>query len=121
LRAEIVRALEEGTICFKGALRHVPSNHNAASTSAWEKTFMEIDTCLNGAYWPMPAGWLIAVLAKPYPDWVHRIFSDMLTHLRQEDFRQGPEFNAPLECFGPNPAKSKPLSLSPPSRFHLAP
>ncbi len=101
-RAEIVKALKEGTICYQGALRHVPTNHDASPNSAWERTPTPNNTCQNGAYWHTPSGWLIAVLAKESPDWAARIFEEMVAHFKKEDFRKGEEFNAPWECFGKN-------------------
>jgi hypothetical protein len=99
-RREIVKALEEGTIAYKGAVRHVPTNHDASPTSAWERTHIARNTYQNGAYWHTPTGWLITVLRKESPHWARRIFKEMITHLRQEDFRKGKTYCAPWECFG---------------------
>lgn len=111
--AEIVHALEEGTIVREGALRHVPTNHDAAPDRVWEKTPTQKNRYQNGAYWHTPTGWLIAVLSESHPDWASRIFEEMIAHLRREDFRQGPEFNGPWECFGPEPeASNNPLFLA---------
>lgn len=112
-RETIVSALEGGTICYEGALRHVPTNHNASSSSAWERTSTPNNTYQNGAFWHTPTGWLIAILAKTHPDWARRIFEDMVAHFRREDFRQGPTFNAPWECIGPAAtAYSNPVFLA---------
>ena len=101
-RAEIVKALKEGTICYQGAVRHVPTNHDASSNSAWEKTHTPHNNYQNGAYWHTPSGWLIAVLAKESPAWARRIFMEMIGHFQEEDFRKGDEFHAPWECLGKN-------------------
>lgn len=97
---EIVRALEEGTISLQGAIRHVPVNHDASPTSAWERTLTPHNRYQNGAYWHVPTGWLIAVLAKEHPAVAQRLFNEMITHFQAEDFRKGPEFCAPWECLG---------------------
>ena len=99
-RAEILKALEEGTICHQGALRHVPTNHNASPNSAWERTHTPHNNYQNGAYWHTPAGWLIAVLTKESPAWARRIFKEMIGHFQAEDFRKGEDFHAPWECLG---------------------
>jgi len=99
-RREIVKALEEGTIAYKGAVRHVPTNHDASPTTAWERTPSGHNTYQNGAYWHTPTGWLISVLSKESPRWARRVFKEMIAHLRQEDFRKGTEYCAPWECFG---------------------
>ncbi|MFA6959449.1 MAG: hypothetical protein WC205_01705 [Opitutaceae bacterium] len=109
---EVIRALEDGTIAYQGALRHVPTNHDASPTSAWERTHTQFNHYQNGAYWHTPSGWLIAVLAKTNPCWANRIFGDMITHLKREDFRKGPDFCAPWECFGKDDRnRSNPLFL----------
>ena len=103
-RETIVRALEDGTICYQAALRHVPTNFDASPTSAWERTPTPLNHYQNGAFWHTPTGWLIAVLARTHPRWAQRIFDDMIDHFRREDFRQGDAFNAPWECIGPDAA-----------------
>lgn len=110
--AEIVRALKEGTICHEGAIRHVPTNHDASPHSAWEKTHTAHNHYQNGAYWHTPTGWLIAVLADHSPHWAQQLFDEMIVHFQREDFRKGAEFNAPWECFGKNgTARSNPLFI----------
>jgi len=101
-RAEIVKALEEDTICYQGAVRHVPTNHDASEDSAWERTPIAHNYYQNGAYWHTPTGWLIDVLADYSPGWARRIFEAMVVHFQKEDFRQGDGFHAPWECFGKN-------------------
>ncbi len=101
-RNEIVRALEEGTIAFEGAIRHVPTNHDASPDSAWEKSCSAHNTYQNGAYWHTPSGWLIAVLQKSHPLLARRIFADMISNFRREDFRKGDASGAPWECVGPD-------------------
>ncbi|CAN5501507.1 hypothetical protein BH09VER1_BH09VER1_53560 [soil metagenome] len=111
-RAEILKALEEGTICYQGALRHVPTNHDASPTSAWKRTHTPHNHYQNGAYWHTPSGWLIAVLAKESPKWARRVFDDMIAHFKAEDFRKGADFHAPWECFGKNgQSRSNPLFI----------
>lgn len=101
--AEIVKALDEGTIAYQGAIRHVPTNHNAFPDSAWERTPIENDRYQNGAFWHTPTGWLVAILSVSHPKWAQRIFEDMIHHLKEEDFRKGGECNAPWECIGLKP------------------
>ncbi|WP_043584687.1 hypothetical protein [Geminisphaera colitermitum] len=97
---EIVNALDAGTIAHQGAIRHVPTNHDARPDSAWERTHTPHNHYQNGAYWHMPSGWLIDILAREHRDWSRRLFDDMIAHFRAEDFRQGSAYNAPWECIG---------------------
>ncbi len=109
---EIVKALEEGTIGYKGAIRHVPTNRDASPTSAWERTHVSNNTYQNGAYWHVPTGWLMAALMKESPHWARRIFKEMIAHLKREDFRKGTAYCAPWECFGKNGfAQNNPVFL----------
>jgi len=111
-RKEIVKAVNGGTICYKGGVRHVPTNHDASPDSAWEKTPTPRNVYQNGAYWHMPTGWLIAVLTKTSPGLARRLFMEMIAHFRKEDFRKGASFHAPWECFGKNGrARQNPLFL----------
>jgi len=111
-RAEILKALKEGTICHQGALRHVPTNHDASASSAWERTHTPLNHYQNGAYWHTPTGWLVAALARHSPVWAERVFGDMIRHFREEDFRKGEEFHAPWECLGKEDRyRSNPLFL----------
>ena len=106
-RAEIVKALDEGTICYRGALRHVPTNHDASKSSAWDKSVTPHNHYQNGAYWHTPSGWLISVLSRKYPDRARGIFDEMIRQFQEEDFRKGKNFHAPLECFGKNGSAQK--------------
>lgn len=111
-KQEIVKALEEGTICYKGAVRHVPTNHDASPHSAWERTHMDHNRYQNGAFWHTPTGWLVAVLRQTHPEWAAKIYHEMIAHFRDEDFRKGADYNAPWECIGPDPdANRNPLFL----------
>ena len=112
-RKEVVRAIEDGTILFRGALRHVPTNHDARPDSAWERALAGHNHYQNGAYWHTPTGWLVAALWETHRALALRVFDDMIASLREEDFRQGPTFNAPWECFGPDAEAAKnPLFLA---------
>ena len=109
-RQELLKALDEKTIVYRGAIRHVPTNHDASPTSAWERTPTGYNTYQNGAFWPTPVGWLISVLSKESPRWAARIFKEMIAHLKEEDFRKGKDYCAPWECFGKDGfARSNPV------------
>jgi len=110
---EILKAIAEGTILYKGAMRHVPTNCDASPDSAWERTNIKRNRYQNGAYWHTPTGWLVAILAQRNRELAERIFDEMCESLREGDFRKGPSFDAPLECLGPEPkASNNPLFLA---------
>jgi hypothetical protein len=98
----VVAAVRNGTICFEGGVRHVPTDRDHSPQSAWEQTVGEaVNTYQNGAYWHTPTGWLLAALARADQTLARRIFDDYLAHLKREDYRRGAGHNAPWECFGP--------------------
>lgn len=71
-----------------------------AKCPAWERSSTLYNRYQNGAYWHMPTGWLIAVLADFAPDLATRVFNEFIAHLRRESFQRGSEFGAPWECIG---------------------
>ena len=98
---QILCALDDETILYQGAIRHVPLGGDASATSAWERTEEEHNRYMNGAFWHVPTGWLIDVLSRKDPDRARAVLSAYLAHLCEHDFRRGPEFGAPWECIGP--------------------
>lgn len=96
----VVDAVRHKTIVFEGGVRHVPLDLDAAPGSAWEETArVPLNTYQNGAYWHTPTGWLIAALHRVRPDLAAQIVDHYLRHLREGDFRRGPDHHAPWECF----------------------
>jgi hypothetical protein len=83
-------------------VRHVPTDHNASSKSAWERTAgVAINTYQNGAYWHTPTGWLIKAIRSRDPKLASKLQADYLVHLRKHDFRLSKR-HGPWECFGPS-------------------
>jgi hypothetical protein len=114
-RDAVIHALSAGTITFQGAVRHIPTDHDASSSSAWDRVAsgVAINTYQNGAYWHTPTGWLIAAIAKYEPVMAGRMFGAYLSHLREQDFRKGRPFGAPWECIGPGgKANQNPLYMA---------
>lgn len=101
-RQTVADALTRGTISFEGAVRHVPTDHDASPTSAWPKVVpgVAVNAYQNGAYWHTPTGWLISALHRSHPDLAAGVWGDYLAHLREQDFRKGATSGAPWECFG---------------------
>jgi hypothetical protein len=99
-RQTIADAVKNGTIVLEGAVRHVPTDLDASTASAWERAVSAHNTYQNGAYWHTPTGWLIEALLAENPSLARRIFKDYISHLRTGDFRLGGTHQAPWECFG---------------------
>jgi hypothetical protein len=101
-RRTIADAVRRGTIEYEGGVRHVPTDMDFSATTAWERSGSALNTYQNGAYWHTASGWLIEQLWKEDRKLALRVFSRMITHLRDQDFRKGPDHGAPWEAFGRN-------------------
>lgn len=94
-------AYRRGTIAWNGGVRHVPIDHDWSGASAWEETVgVPLNRYQNGAYWHVPTGWLAITLSRKDPSLGRRLVSEMIEHLRKEDFRE--EGGAPWECLHPD-------------------
>lgn len=99
-RCQVVRASEDGTILYLAAVRHVPTDADAAPLSAWERSISRHNRYQNGAFWHMPTGWLVSALAPVAPARAREVLAEYVAHMRQHDFRKGAEFGGPWECIG---------------------
>ena len=99
-RASVTQAVQNGTIEYCGAVRHVPTNHDATAGTAWERTITPYNIYQNGAYWHTPTGWLVSALRAHDRPLAQKVRDRYVEHLRAQDFRQGEKFGAPWECLG---------------------
>lgn len=96
-------ALLDGTIAWRGQIRHVPTDADFSNTTAWEVVIGDRPkgTYQNGAYWGTPLGWVAGAIARQSLPDAQQLVLDYVTELQRDDFRQGPEFGAPWECMHP--------------------
>jgi hypothetical protein len=83
-------------------VRHVPTDRDFSPATAWEHSIAAGNTYQNGAYWHTASGWLIESLWKEDRALAFQISADMMSHMRAQDFRKGPGYGAPWECYGRN-------------------
>ncbi len=100
-RDALVFGLRHGTIAWRGAIRHVPTDHDFGEDTAWEKSYAKKNTYQNGAYWPTPTGWVCDAVAAADEALARDLAADYLAALRADDFRGGPDHGAPWECRHP--------------------
>ena len=100
-QAAIITGVTNQTIVYDGAVRHVPTNMDYSSTSAWQQTGEALDTYQNGAYWHTPTGWLIEAVNQTDPGLAAEIFIQYVQYLQANDYRLGQGPQAPWECFYP--------------------
>ena len=101
-RKTVADALRRGTITLEGGVRQVPTDRDFSKTTAWERSMCAVNTYQNGGYWHTASGWLIGALWKSDRALALQVFSEMLAHLRAQDYRKGAGHGAPWEVYGPN-------------------
>ncbi len=99
--AALTRAVREGTIAWRGMIRHVPTDRDFSPESAWEKCYARKNTYQNGAYWDTATGWVCYAVAKQDRALSRDLAKDYVAELREGDFRKGKDFGSPWECVHP--------------------
>ncbi|MBS1724338.1 MAG: hypothetical protein JSS66_15455 [Armatimonadetes bacterium] len=96
--AALVEAVKKGTITYKGAVRHVPTDLDFSADTAWEKTVgIPRNRYQNGAYWHVPTGWLVSAISSSEPKLARALLKDMIDHVTSEG-----QLGAPWECLHPD-------------------
>ena len=102
----LIKALDAGTITWKGNVRHVPTDDDFSDESAWEETVgsgtFPKNMYQNGAYWNTPTGWVCYAIAQVNPDIGKNLATEYVDQLQSDDFRMGEKFGAPYECIHPS-------------------
>ena len=102
----------KGKISYNGSIRHVPTTDDFSDSTAWERTDIPKNKYQNGSYWGTATGWVCYAIAKADRDNAKRHAKEYITDLRRNDFRKGPEYGAPYECFYPEVFNANPLYLT---------
>ncbi len=100
----LAAAVDAGTIACKGHIRHVPTDADFSSQTAWESvvTGSARNTYQNGAYWGTPVGWVCYAVAQVNLDMARALACEFVDEVRTGDFREGDDFGAPFECIHPD-------------------
>lgn len=98
----LARSYREGTIAWRGNIRHVRTTDDFSPATAWESTDVGKNQYQNGAYWGTPVGWVVYAIAQIDPAAAQQLAQEFLMELRGGDYRQGPEFGSPWECLHPD-------------------
>jgi hypothetical protein len=99
-------AYKNGTLSENGNIRHILTTDDFSDKSAWEKSEAGKGTYQNGGYWGTPTGWVCFAIAKVDLNAARQLAKDYINDLRSGDFRKGPEFGAPWECYNLNSAQN---------------
>ena len=99
-------AYKNGTLANRGNIRHVLTCDDFSESTAWERSKAGKNTYQNGAYWGTPTGWVCYALAKVDVFTAKQLAKEYIDDLRAGDYRKGPEFGAPWECYNTDSAQN---------------
>jgi len=99
-------AYKNGTLSKRGNIRHILTSDDFSPTTAWEISLAEKNNYQNGAYWGTPVGWVCYAIAKVDVPTARKLAKDYIDDLREGDYRKGPEFGAPWECYNAGSAQN---------------
>lgn len=105
-------AFLDGTLAYKGNIRHVLTSDDYSNTTAWEHAKAKKNTYQNGAYWGTPTGWVCYAIAKVDFEAARKLAGEYLEDLKANDYRKGENYGAPYECFHPSGNKQNPVYLT---------
>ncbi|MBZ4190531.1 hypothetical protein [Niabella beijingensis] len=110
----LATAYAAGTLAYKGAIRHVIKTDDFNEKTSWEGAIPEapLNQYQNGAYWPTPVGWVAMALERSGKENAARLVKEYIAELKATDFRKGPSFGGPLECFYPPAYTRGPVYLT---------
>ncbi len=92
-------AYKNGTLASRGNIRHILTCDDYDNSTAWEKSLAAKNTYQNGAYWGTPTGWVCYAIAKVDFPAAKQLAKEYIDDLRAGDYRKGPDFGAPWECY----------------------
>jgi hypothetical protein len=95
----LCKAYRSGTLSSKGNIRHILTTDDYNDSTAWEHSLAGKNTYQNGAYWGTPTGWVCYAMAKTDITAAKQLAKEYIDDLRAGDYRKGPEFGAPWECY----------------------
>lgn len=92
-------AYKNGTLASRGNIRHILTCDDYDDSTAWEISLAAKNTYQNGAYWGTPTGWVCYAIAKVDFPAAKQLAKEYIDDLRAGDYRKGPDFGAPWECY----------------------
>jgi len=98
----LAQGYRDGTIAWRGNIRHVPTNADFSETTAWEVALTPKNRYQNGAYWGTPTGWVCYSISKVDMELARKLAREYIAELREGDFRKGPDHGSPWECMHPD-------------------
>jgi hypothetical protein len=92
-------AYKKGILASRGNIRHILTTDDFSNSTAWEKSLVKKNDYQNGALWGTATGWVCEAIAKVDFESAQKLAKEYIEDLRAGDFRKGPEYGAPWECY----------------------
>ena len=108
----LANAYKDGTLSYKGNIRHILTTDDYNETTAWEISLAAKNKYQNGAYWGTPTGWVCYAINVRDPQSAKALANEFMEDLKANDYRKGGDFGAPYECFNPSAYKQNPIYLT---------
>ena len=108
----LAKAYQDGTLSYKGNIRHILTTDDFNEKTAWEVSLSPKNTYQNGSYWGTPTGWVCYAIQKVDPQAAKALASDFIEDLKANDYRKGGDFGAPYECFNKSAYTQNPVYLT---------
>ena len=108
----LASAYENGTLSYKGNIRHILTSDDFSDSTAWEFSLAKKDAYQNGAYWGTPVGWVCYAVSKVDIKLAEKLAAEYIAELRENDYRKGEGDGAPFECFHPSGHLQNPVYLT---------
>lgn len=96
----------KGTLASRGNIRHVLTCDDFSESSPWEVSLAGKNSYQNGGYWGTPTGWVCYAIAKVDVSVAKQLAKEYIDDLRAGDYRKGPDFGAPYECYNSTSAQN---------------
>lgn len=107
----ITGAYNTGILAQRGNIRHIFTTDDYSAATAWESSLAAKNQYQNGAYWGTPTGWVCYTIAMVDTGAARQLAKEYIEDLRSEDFRKGPDYGGPWECYN-SESKQNPLYLT---------
>ena len=95
----LAESYQNGLMSKNGNIRHILTCDDFSDSTAWEKSLAAKNNYQNGAYWGTPTGWVCYAIAKVNVEAARQLAKEYIDDLREGDYRKGPKFGAPWECY----------------------
>ena len=108
----LTKAYKDGTLSYKGNIRHILTTDDYNEKTAWEISLAGKNLYQNGAYWGTPTGWVCYAINQVDPQSAKALANEFVEDLKADDYRKGGDFGAPYECFNKSTYKQNPIYLT---------